>query len=324
MSRWTRRPSARTAAPIVLPLAATALLAVGALVALTHGGVGPTALLVLTCLIVAVTAFVGDPPTLAMIVLVAEFTAIGFTRRPYAQLRGGPLVWHAGITLLGVAVIAYALAAMTRYATAPQRRTLDGVQVRGRAAGARRARRRDRGPAALDRHRFRGRRAAAAHARSGPMRASDLSLADDLLLYLLVVVAVSVVGGFWPAVVTAAAAGLLLNWFLTPPLHTLTIEEPQNLLALLLFVAVAVSVSSIVHLAARRAEDAARSSSDAAALLELARTVLAGADTPDIGAGAADRRRRRPRRTARVLGRPLGRGRQQRPVRRGGAARASW
>ncbi len=279
MSRWTRRRSARTAAPIVLPLAATALLGVGALVSVTHGGIDPTTLLALTCAIVAVTAIVGDAPTLAMVVVVAEFTAIGFTRRPYAQLRGGPLVWHAGITLLGVAAIAYALAAMTRYATAPQRRTLDGVQVRTR-----------------------GRALAELDAAIGVRRRwiatgfavtvlplltlclvqsrSDLSLADDLLLYLLVVVAVSVVGGFWPAVVTAAAAGLLLNWFLTPPFHTLTIQEPQNLLALLLFVAVAISVSSIVHLAARRAEDAARSSSDAAALLELARTVLAGADTP--------------------------------------------
>ena len=103
---------------------------------------------------------------------------------------------------------------------------------------------------------------------------ADLTLADDLLLYLLVVVAVSVIGGFWPAVLTATASGLLLNWYLTPPLHTFTIERPENLLALLLFIAVAMIVSSIVHLAARRAEEATRSSSDAAALLELARTVL--------------------------------------------------
>ena len=115
---------------------------------------------------------------------------------------------------------------------------------------------------------------ALAHARG------SLSLADDLLLYLLVVIGVSAVGGFWPAVVTAATSGVLLNWFLTPPLHTLTIQEPQNLLALLLFVAVAVIVSSIVHLAARRADDAARSSADAGALLDLARTVLSGGDTP--------------------------------------------
>ena len=260
-------------------MAATALLAVGALVAMTHGGVGPSAVLALTCVIVAVTAFVGDLPTLAMIVVTAEFTAIGFTRRPYAQLRGGPLVWHAGFTLLAVAVVAYGVAATGRFLSAAPRSTLDDVQMRGRGHAL----------AELDAAvGVRRRLIAAGFAITVlPLLTvalvnahKDLSLADDLLLYLLVVVGVSVVGGFWPAVVTAAASGLLLNWFLTPPLHTLTIQEPQNLLALLLFVAVAVIVSSVVHLAARRAADAHRSSSDAAALLELARTVLAGADTP--------------------------------------------
>lgn len=107
-----------------------------------------------------------------------------------------------------------------------------------------------------------------------------LSLDDDLLIYLVAVVAVAVVGGFWPAVLAAVAASLLLNWYFTPPLHTFTIEKPQNLLALLLFVTVAVTVSSIVHLAARRAIQAARSGEEAASLLALGQTVLGGADTP--------------------------------------------
>ena len=109
---------------------------------------------------------------------------------------------------------------------------------------------------------------------------SHLSLADDLLVYLLLVVAVTVVGGFWPAVASAMAASLLLNWFFTEPLHTLSIDAPQSLLALPLFVSVAITVSSVVHLAARRAADAARSSAEAAALLDLAQTVLGGADSP--------------------------------------------
>jgi two-component system, OmpR family, sensor histidine kinase KdpD len=279
MSRPSRRLRAPASAPVVLPLAAGALLAVGALVALTSGGVGPTALLVLTCVIVAVTAAVGDPATVAMTVLIAEFTAIGFTRRPYAQLRGGPLVWHAGVTLLAVAAIAYGLATIRRTAETPRQSTLMSVNTRDRRRALV-----ELGAAIGSRRRW---TATACAVAALPLLTfalvnarKDLSLADDLLLYLLVVVAVSVVGGFWPAIVTAAASGLLLNWFLTPPLHTLTIQEPQNLLALLLFVAVAVSVSSIVHLAARRAAEAVRSSADAGALLDLARTVLAGADTP--------------------------------------------
>jgi two-component system sensor histidine kinase KdpD len=109
---------------------------------------------------------------------------------------------------------------------------------------------------------------------------SHLNLSDDLLIYLVAVVAVTVVGGFWPAVVAAVGACLLLNWFFTEPLHTFTIAEPRNLLALVLFVTVAVAVSSVVHLAARREADAARSSKETESLLGLAQTVLGGADTP--------------------------------------------
>jgi len=94
------------------------------------------------------------------------------------------------------------------------------------------------------------------------------------------VVALALVGGFWPAVLGAAAASLLLNWYFTPPLHTFTIDKPDNLLALLLFVTVAMVVSSVVHLAASRAAQAARSREEARMLLTLAQTVLGGADTP--------------------------------------------
>ena len=109
---------------------------------------------------------------------------------------------------------------------------------------------------------------------------ADVPLADDLLLYLVALVGIALVGGFWPAVTAAVAASLLLNWYFTPPLHTWTIERPQNLLALLLFVTVAVSVSSLVHLAAHRSREAARSGAAASTLLGLAQTVLGGDDTP--------------------------------------------
>jgi hypothetical protein len=65
----------------------------------------------------------------------------------------------------------------------------------------------------------------------------------------------------------------------TPPLHTFTIDKPQNLLALLLYVTVAVTISSVVHLAARRAGQAARSRGEAASLLALGQAVLGDDDT---------------------------------------------
>jgi two-component system sensor histidine kinase KdpD len=108
----------------------------------------------------------------------------------------------------------------------------------------------------------------------------DLSLADDLLLYLLAVVAVSVVGGFWPAVAAATAASLLLNWYFTKPFHTFTISEPDNFLALMLFVVVAIAVSSVVHLAARRGQQAAQA--EALAAGNRMRTALLAAVSHDL------------------------------------------
>jgi two-component system, OmpR family, sensor histidine kinase KdpD len=106
-----------------------------------------------------------------------------------------------------------------------------------------------------------------------------LALVDEVLIYLVALVGITLLGGIIPAVLSAVAASLLLNWFFTPPLHTWTVDSPQNLLALVLFVAVAVIVSGTVHLAARRSALAVRSSHEAAVLLSLARTLLGGEDT---------------------------------------------
>ena len=84
----------------------------------------------------------------------------------------------------------------------------------------------------------------------------------------------------WPVVLAAVTASLLVNWYFTPPVHTLTIADGKSLLALLLFVTVAVTVSSVVHLAALRARQAARSTEEAKDLLALAQAVLGGQDTP--------------------------------------------
>ncbi|SCL32960.1 osmosensitive K+ channel signal transduction histidine kinase [Micromonospora rhizosphaerae] len=104
----------------------------------------------------------------------------------------------------------------------------------------------------------------------------DLSLTNDILLFLAGVVGVALVGGMWPALLAALGGSLLLNWFFTPPLHTLTIAEAENLLALGVFVGVAVSVSWIVDLAARRTREAARASADAQTLATVAGSVLRG------------------------------------------------
>jgi len=104
-----------------------------------------------------------------------------------------------------------------------------------------------------------------------------LSLSSDILLFLAAVVAVALVGGLWPALLAAVGGSLLLNYFFTPPFYNLTIAHRENVLALIVFVVIAVAVSAVVDLAARRTREAARASADASTLATVAGSVLRGA-----------------------------------------------
>jgi two-component system sensor histidine kinase KdpD len=98
----------------------------------------------------------------------------------------------------------------------------------------------------------------------------DFTLGTVLLLFLLLVVAISAVGGPLLAIATAVVAFLCANYYFAPPLHQWTIEQRENLLALIVFLVVAGVVSTFVDAAARRARDAARARSDAETLARLA------------------------------------------------------
>src|SRR5437867_11662324 len=67
----------------------------------------------------------------------------------------------------------------------------------------------------------------------------QVDLPSALLLYLLLVVLVAVVGGFVPAAVAAVGAFLLANWYFTPPLYRFRIAKQADLLAFVVFIAVA-------------------------------------------------------------------------------------
>ncbi|MGY5049330.1 ATP-binding protein [Streptomyces sp. 900105755] len=104
----------------------------------------------------------------------------------------------------------------------------------------------------------------------------DLGLANDMLLFLTLTVAAALLGGLFPALASAAFGSLLLNYFYTPPLHRLTIADPKNIVAIVIFFGVALSVASVVDLAARRTHQAARLRAESQILSFLAGNVLRG------------------------------------------------
>jgi two-component system sensor histidine kinase KdpD len=283
------------AAPLALPAGFGALLVVGAVAAGSHGALSAGWVLVLAAVIVAVGSAVAEPAVAPVLGVIGWLTVAGFSHPPYAQLQfARPGALWAGLIVGACTAGGVTAGVIVRRLTASFTLWIVDVSADGQQPGQEKAQ-----PGqekARPRRRIADlsggigmRRVLAGVLLVGglPLLTAGLSapglhldLGDDLLIYLVAVVAVAVVGGFWPAVLAAIVASLLVNWYFTPPVHTLTIADGKSLLALLLFVTVAVTVSSVVHLAALRARQAARSTEEAQDLLALAQTVLGGEDTP--------------------------------------------
>ena len=274
-------------APYALPAGFAMFLAVGTVAAGLHGRLPAAGVLIACAAVAGVTSFAAEPIAAVPLAGIGWLTAVGFSQPPYAQLRPtGTAAVHAAIIIAVSALASAGLGLVFRWYA--RRLTLVSV---GTSAGMRAAKRAARSAAdarpesAIDiRRRLAG--VVLAAALLPPVTAlmaasrSHLNLADVVLVYLVAVVTITVLGGFWPAVLAAVVASLLLNWYFTAPLHTFNIQDPKESLALVLFVTVAVAVSSVVHLAARRAVQAAWAREEAASLLELAQNVLGGADSP--------------------------------------------
>ena len=74
----------------------------------------------------------------------------------------------------------------------------------------------------------------------------------------------------------AVAGSVLANYYFVPPIHSFTIAEPENVLALAVFLVVAALVSRVVDLSAKRSVLAARASAEAETLSALAGSLLRG------------------------------------------------
>ncbi len=109
---------------------------------------------------------------------------------------------------------------------------------------------------------------------AGVMLREVIGLSTDVVLFFLTTVLAALVGGLGPALLAAVAGGLLLNYFLTPPLYTFTIAERENVITLVVMVIVAVLVALVVDRAARRAQQAAAAHAEAALLAAFSRTIL--------------------------------------------------
>ncbi len=88
------------------------------------------------------------------------------------------------------------------------------------------------------------------------------------MLYLFAVLPIAVVWGPLYGIGVSVASMLAFNWLFLPPVHTFTLADSQNWLALAVFVATAIVVSELAARSRRRAREASLLAEIASSLLE--------------------------------------------------------
>ncbi|MGN6095988.1 MAG: DUF4118 domain-containing protein [Bosea sp. (in: a-proteobacteria)] len=107
-----------------------------------------------------------------------------------------------------------------------------------------------------------------------------MDLRNIALVFLMSVLISAVTGGFWPALGASVLSAFALNFFFIPPLYTLTISDPENVVALGFFLLVALIASNLTARVQRQA-NAARQRARTTEDLYLFSKKLAGTGTLD-------------------------------------------
>ncbi len=98
-------------------------------------------------------------------------------------------------------------------------------------------------------------------------------LANISMLYLTAVLATATWFGRGPAVLASVAAFLCFDWFFVEPRFTLTVADPEEWVALLLFLAAAVITGQLAAGQRRRAQEARQREREAVVLYDVVRTM---------------------------------------------------
>ena len=118
---------------------------------------------------------------------------------------------------------------------------------------------------------------------------AQLGVLNVLLLYLLLTFFLALSGGLWPAVLSAVLGFLAFDFFFIPPFHTLHVATPDHVLALFVYLGVAVVTAHLVSGMQARTEQALRESRRMALLAELNAALIGDVTLDAILARIAER-----------------------------------
>jgi two-component system sensor histidine kinase KdpD len=123
---------------------------------------------------------------------------------------------------------------------------------------------------------------------AGPALVTLLALAPHFttavpaLLYLLTVVGAAAVGQLWPGVVCAGVSFVCLDYFFTPPTRTFKVSKAEDLVALAVFLGVALVVSALISAAVRQRAEARLQAHQVQALYHVSTRLLSGDRLDDV------------------------------------------
>lgn len=107
------------------------------------------------------------------------------------------------------------------------------------------------------------------------------------MLFLLAVVFSAIRLGIWPAIFASLLSFLAYNFFFVEPVHTFTVAQPHEVLALLIFLAIAILTSAIAGRAREQASAAVAQARANRRLYEFARRLSGLAEPDAVAEGAA-------------------------------------
>src|SRR5581483_3205731 len=98
--------------------------------------------------------------------------------------------------------------------------------------------------------------------------------------YLLVILGLAAYAGLHESVAASIASMLCYNFFFLPPIGTLTIADPQNWVALFVFLITAFTASHLSARAQKRASEAGARRREMERLYEFSRALMLGGERP--------------------------------------------
>lgn len=121
-----------------------------------------------------------------------------------------------------------------------------------------------------------------------PLRGT-LGLVNVVLIFLLCVVGIATRWGWGPGLFASAIANLAYNFFFVPPVHTLTVQAPRNVIGLIVFLVVASTTSWLLARARAGEADARRREGETSILYELSRLIIVQPNTDATLAAVCER-----------------------------------